>query len=150
MSSTDWLEKTIVIQASRARVWRALTDSKEFGIWFMVELEGPFEEGQSVSGRLTLPKYNNLTLTMVVDQLRAEEYFSYRWHPNAGDPEVDYSKEPMTLVEFHLEDIPEGTRLTVRESGFDQIPVERRNEALRMNNYGWEVQLKNIQRHVDD
>lgn len=146
--STDRIEKTIVLNAPRSRVWRALSDHREFGAWFGVELEGPFEPGATVSGRIKVAGYEHLTMDVVVESVEPERLFSYRWHPYAVDPDFDYSSEPMTLVEFHLEDADGGTRLTVVESGFDSIPESRRAEAYRMNEGGWSQQIRNIEKHV--
>lgn len=54
-SPTDRIEKEIVLRAPRARVWKALTDSREFGTWFRVALDGPFEAGKRITGRMTYP-----------------------------------------------------------------------------------------------
>jgi uncharacterized protein YndB with AHSA1/START domain len=145
---TDRIEKRILLRVPRARVWRALTDSKEFGAWFRVKLNGPFVVGQKVKGQVTYPGYEHLTFEVEVERMDAEELFSYRWHPAAVDPKVDYSKEPTTLVEFRLEDATGGTSLTLIESGFDALPVHRRDDAFRMNSGGWETQMKNIEQHV--
>jgi len=148
MSSTDRIEKEILLRAPRARVWRALTEAKQFGAWFGVALEGGFAEGATVRGRITHPDFDKFTMEVVIDRIVPEELFSYRWHPYAVDPKVDYSVEPMTLVEFRLSEAPGGTLLRVVESGFDRIPAARRAEALRMNDGGWSAQLRNIERHV--
>jgi uncharacterized protein YndB with AHSA1/START domain len=147
-SSTDRIEKEILLRAPRPRVWRALTDAGEFGAWFRVKLEGRFAAGERIEGKITHPGYEHLTMHLTVERMDAERLFSFRWHPYAIDPEVDYSAEPATLVEFRLEDVSGGTRLTVVESGFDQIPAARRAEAYRMNDQGWAAQMENIQRHV--
>ena len=147
-TSTDRIEKRITLRAPRARVWRALTSADEFGAWFRVKLEGAFSQGATVRGQILHPGYEHMTLEMVIDRIEPERYFSYRWHPHAVDPKVDYSPEPMTLVEFTLDDAPGGTRLTIVESGFDRIPLARRAEAFRMNSDGWSEQLQNIERHV--
>jgi uncharacterized protein YndB with AHSA1/START domain len=149
MSDTNRIEKTVLLKAPKARVWRALSDAREFGTWFRVNLEGPFQLGKSVKGKLAVPGYEHLTLEMIVERMDAPDHFSYRWHPFATDPAVDYSAEPMTLVEFRLEDAEEGTVLTIVESGFDLIPQNRRDEAFRMNDKGWAGQLQHIQRHVE-
>lgn len=146
--NTDRIEKSLVLRAPRSRVWRALSDADAFGSWFGVKLEGDFEPGARITGRITTPGYDHLTMEVVVEKVDPEKLFSYRWHPAAVDPDVDYSSEPMTLVEFHLEEVDEGTRLTLIESGFDQIPQARRADAFRMNEGGWEAQMKNIERHV--
>jgi uncharacterized protein YndB with AHSA1/START domain len=148
-SRTDRIEKQILLRAPRSRVWRALTDFEEFGAWFRVKLEAPFAVGRSTKGKITYPGYEHLTMEVMVERMDAESLFAFRWHPNAVDPNADYSKEPTTLVEFKLEDTSGGTRLTVSESGFDNIPAERRDEAFRMNSDGWAEQTENVKRHVD-
>jgi len=144
----DRIEKSIELAAPVSRVWRALTDYREFGQWFRVELEGPFVPGQVSRGRITYPGYEHVIMQVTVQKMEHERLFSYTWHPYAIDPKVDYSGEPPTLVEFKLEKIPSGTRLTVIESGFDKIPANRRAEAFRKNESGWAAQLQNIERHV--
>jgi uncharacterized protein YndB with AHSA1/START domain len=147
-SSTDRIEKSIHLRAPLARVWRALTDTAEFGKWFGVQLEGAFAVGQTICGRVTYPGYEHLTMEATVVRMDPERLFSFRWHPAAVDPKVDYAPEPTTLVEFRLEEAPGGTLLRVVESGFDQLPAGRRGDAFRMNSEGWDEQLQNIQRHV--
>ena len=146
---TDRIEKRIELKAPVARVWRVLTDDHEFGEWFRVRLEGPFVPGRTVRGHITYPGYEHLVMEVVVQTLDAERLFSFTWHPYAIDATVDYSKEPPTLVEFRLEKIPDGTRLTVVESGFDRIPPGRRAEAFRMNDGGWAEQMQNVARYVE-
>jgi uncharacterized protein YndB with AHSA1/START domain len=148
-TTTDRIEKEIVLRAPRSRVWRAITDSREFGAWFGVELEGSFAVGQTVTGRVTVPGYSEVTLAVLVERMEPERLFSYRWHPYAVDPKVDFSAEPMTLVEFRLEEAPGGTRLHIVESGFDRLPPHRRDEAFRMNGAGWQAQLENLCKHVE-
>jgi uncharacterized protein YndB with AHSA1/START domain len=146
--STDRIEKTIVLRAPRSRVWRAIADAQEFGAWFGMRLEGAFAPGKRLKGQVTVPGYEHVTGDITVERVEPERLFSYRWHPYAVDPGVDYSGEPTTLVEFRLGDVAGGTQLTVVESGFDRIPVARRAEAFRMNEGGWAEQMKNIERHV--
>jgi uncharacterized protein YndB with AHSA1/START domain len=148
-TTTDRIEKQIVLRAPRSRVWRALTDSKEFGAWFQSVFTEPFHPGARVKGRITYPGYEHLTMEIVIEAMEPERLFSYRWHPNAVDPAMDYSKESMTLVEFTLEDAEGGTRLRVVESGFDKIPIERRAEALKSNDGGWAEQMKSIARYLE-
>lgn len=148
MTNTDRIEKHIVLRAPRARVWRALTDAREFGAWFRVALEGEFTAGVTLRGRITHPGYEHVTMEMQIERIEPERLFSYRWHPYAIAPGVDYTNEPTTLVEFQLEEVDGGTRLTIVESGFDRIPAARRDEAFRMNEGGWQEQLGNIERHV--
>jgi uncharacterized protein YndB with AHSA1/START domain len=147
-SSTDRIEKRIVLRAPRTRVWRAIANAEEFGAWFRVRLEGAFSEGDAIRGRLTIPGYEHLTLEMLVERIDPERYFSYRWHPYAVDPAVDYSVEPTTLVEFKLEEIDGGTAVTIVESGFDRIPLGRRVEAFRMNEAGWAGQIEKLAQYV--
>ena len=146
--STDRIEKTIVLRAPRARVWRAVAQAEEFGAWFGLALEGTFAPGARLSGRLTTPGHEHLTLEITVERVEPEHLLSYRWHPYALEPGVDYASEPTTLVEFHLADVADGTQLTVVESGFDRIPPERRVIAFRMNEQGWAEQLTHIARYV--
>ncbi|HWY69594.1 MAG TPA: SRPBCC family protein [Terriglobales bacterium] len=145
---SDRIEKTIELKAPVSRVWRALTDYREFGEWFRVKIDGPFVPGQVSTGQVTYPGYEYLKWEAVVKKMEPEKLFSFTWHPAAVDSKKDYSKEPSTLVEFRLEKIPTGTRLVVTESGFDKIPSERRLEAFRMNEGGWTQQMKNIQNYV--
>ena len=147
-SSTDRIEKKVHLKAPRARVWKALTDAEEFGRWFGVKLEGPFVPGERARGRITHPGYEHVTMEIVVDRMEPEHTFAWRWHPAAVEPDVDYASEPMTVVAFTLEEQDGGTLLTVVESGFDAVPMTRRQTALRLNTEGWEGQMRNIERHV--
>lgn len=147
-TATDRIEKTVIINAPRSRVWQAIADAKQFGEWFRVNLNGQFKAGTTIRGQITYPGYEHVTMEMVVDRIEPERHFSYRWHPAGVDPKADYSSEPMTLVEFTLEDVSGGTRLTIVESGFDKIPLARRAEAFRMNEGGWGEQVTNIDRYV--
>jgi uncharacterized protein YndB with AHSA1/START domain len=147
-SSTDRIEQQIDLQAPLPRVWRALTDYKQFGAWFRVDLEAPFVAGRPTQGRITHPGYEHVVMRVVVEAIEPQRLFSFRWHPYAVDPTVDYSSEPMTLVEFRLEPTGSGTRLSVSESGFDAIPAGRRAEAFRMNRDGWSGQVRNIADYV--
>jgi uncharacterized protein YndB with AHSA1/START domain len=146
---TDRIEKDVVLRAPRARVWRAISDKMEFGRWFGVDFPpGTFAAGETVSGNITYPGYEHLMLEIDLVDVVPEERLSYRWHPNATDPTQDYSSEPKTLVTFTIQDVPEGTRLTIVESGFDRIPLDRRADAFRSNDGGWAEQTTRIARHV--
>jgi uncharacterized protein YndB with AHSA1/START domain len=142
------IEKKIELKASPPRVWRALTDYREFGEWFRVKMNQPFIEGQASRGRILNPGYEHLTFEIKVVRLQPETLFGFTWHPYAIDSKVDYSQETPTLVEFRLQKSATGTLLTLTESGFDKIPPDRRDEAWRMNEGGWEQQMKNIERYV--
>jgi uncharacterized protein YndB with AHSA1/START domain len=149
-TSTDKIEKEIVLKAPRARVWRALTDPAEFGKWFGVEMKDPFVPGAKATGKITHPGYEHLTLDMTVERMEPERLFSWRWHPYAVDAARDYSAEPTTLVECELTDVPGGTRLRIVESGFDRVPVARRAEAYRMNAEGWASQVRNVAKYLGE
>jgi uncharacterized protein YndB with AHSA1/START domain len=144
----DRIEKRIELKAPVSRVWRALTDYREFGEWFRVKLDGPFVVGQVSTGHITYPAYEHLKWTAVVQKMEPERLFSFTWHPYAVDPKIDYSKETPTLVEFRLEKTENGTLLLLTESGFEKIPSERRFEAFRMNDGGWTQQMNNIESYV--
>jgi uncharacterized protein YndB with AHSA1/START domain len=146
--TTDRIEKHFEVSASRSRVWRAISSADEFGTWFRVELDGPFTPGATVRGRLTIPGYEHVTLEMQIGKVEPEGYFSYRWHPYAVDPAIDYTAEPTTLVEFRLEEVAGGTAITITESGFDRLPASRRAEAFRMNEGGWAGQSKQLASYV--
>ena len=147
-SDTDRIEREILIRAPRSRVWRALTTPAEFGRWFRVTVDGSFAPGARVRGKVTYPGYEHVTWDITIDRMEPERLFSWRWHPYAVEPGVDYSAEPATLVVFELDEVPGGTRLRVVESGFDDVPLARRALAYRMNSEGWTEQMKNIERHV--
>jgi uncharacterized protein YndB with AHSA1/START domain len=149
-TSTDRIEKRVELRAPRSRVWRAITTAEEFATWFRVKLDGAFAEGATVRGDVTHANGEHVcTVEIQVEQIEPERYFSYRWHPYPMDPTVDYSAEPTTLVEFILEETEEGTAVTIVESGFDRIPLGRRAEAFRMNDGGWNGQIKNLTRYVE-
>jgi uncharacterized protein YndB with AHSA1/START domain len=144
----DRIEKQIELKAPISRVWRALTDYREFGEWFGVNLESEFVAGQLSRGQITYPGYEHLSMEITVQRMEPERLFSYEWHPYAIDPKADYSKEPLTLVEFRLEPNGNGTLLVVTESGFNKIPSDRRAVAFRMNEGGWAQQMKQIESYV--
>lgn len=144
----DRIEKSIEIHAPVSRVWRALTDHHEFGAWFHVNLNGPFQLGEVASGKITWPGYEHLTFHATVQAIDPEQYFAFTWHPYAVDPAVDYSEETPTLVEFHLEQSGAGTLLRVTESGFSDIPDRRRHEAFLRNSEGWTQQMQNVEEYV--
>ena len=148
-TSTDRIEKNIVLRAPRSRVWRAITNAKEFGEWFRMKLDGEIVQGATLHGTVTRPGNEHISpIEMLIEQVEPERYFSYRWHPYAIDAAVNYSGEAMTLVEFILDETEGGTAVTIVESGFDRIPLARRTEAFRMNNKGWAGQIKNLAQYV--
>jgi uncharacterized protein YndB with AHSA1/START domain len=149
-SDTDRIERSVVINAPRERVWSALSNAEEFGAWFGANLKGQsFAPGPRARGRITIPGYEHVSFDVVIERIEPQKLLSYRWHPYAVDPAVDYTKKQPTLVTFTLKDaLGKRTLLTVVESGFDNVPPHRRLEAFRMNSRGWEGQMDNIVRHV--
>jgi len=157
--NADYIEKKILLHAPRKRVWRALSDSAEFGSWFGVKFEGPFTPGAHLRGKIVgttvdtevakaQKQYEATPFEITVDLIEPERLFSFRWHPNAVEPGADYSHEPTTLIVFTLEDVPAGTLLTVKESGFDQIPLARRAKAFMANEQGWTAVVKLIEKYL--
>ena len=142
------IEKHVELKVPVSRVWKALTDSKEFGEWFRVSVDGPFRAGKATRGRILYPGYEHLTWEVMVQKIEPETLFSFTWHPYAIDPDKDYSSEPTTLVEFRLTPKGGNTLLAVTETGFDKLPKDRAFEAFRMNEGGWTEQMKNVERHV--
>ena len=160
MSTTDRIEKKIVLRAPRERVWNAISDAKQFGTWFGVEFDGPFVAGKPMKGRMTPTKvdrdvakmqepYAGKAFDCTIDRIEPMTLLSFRWHPFAIEPEVDYSKEPTTLVVFQLEEVAGGTQLTITETGFDNIPLERRAKAFAANDGGWTKQSELIAKYLD-
>ena len=153
------IEMHIVLKAPVARVWDALTDSRQFGIWFGMDLDGPFAAGQPITGRIAPTQvdaevakmqepYAGTPVSFVIDRIEPKTLFSMRWHPFAIDPAVDYSGEPMTLIVFALKETNDGVELTVTETGFEHIPAHRRTAALKANDGGWAKQMELIAAYV--
>ena len=158
-SSTDRIEKSVLLRAPRERVWRAISDSKQFGSWFGVAFDEPFVAGKAMVGKMVgttvdaevakrQEAYKGHRFEFTVDRVKPMRLFSFRWHPFAMDLSVDYSKEPSTLVAFVLEEVQDGTKLTVTESGFDKIPIERRAKAFAANEGGWAAQMTLIEKYL--
>ena len=146
MHSSDRIERKILLKASRSHVWRALANAEAFGQWFGVALEGKrFVAGERTQGQITYPGYEHLVWDVLVERVEPERVFSFRWHPYAVEPQVDYSQESETRVQFDLEDMDGGTLLKVVESGFDSLPEARRLKAFRMDSRGWDEQMANIE-----
>ncbi|WP_053151639.1 SRPBCC family protein [Pseudomonas sp. P97.38] len=146
MHSSDRIERKILLKVPRAQVWRALANAEAFGQWFGVALEGKrFVAGERTQGQITYPGYQHLIWDVAVERVEPERVFSFRWHPYAIEPDVDYSQEPETRVQFELEDMNGGTLLKVVESGFNAIPEARRLKAFRMDSRGWDEQMANIE-----
>jgi uncharacterized protein YndB with AHSA1/START domain len=157
--NTDSIEKKIVLKAPRERVWRAISDSRQFGAWFGAALDGPFVAGEWMTGRIAPtqvdPEVAKLQephagspWRMLVETIAPMERFAFRWHPFAIDKDRDYSDEPTTLVTFTLSDAQGGTLLTITETGFDQLPASRRDQAFKANEGGWAHQCKLIEKYL--
>jgi uncharacterized protein YndB with AHSA1/START domain len=157
-SPTDRIVKTTILKAPHDRVWRAISDAKQFGTWFGVEIVGSFEAGARMACKIAPTKvdpeiakaqepYAGTPFEIVVDRVEPMNVFSFRWHPFGVDKAID-SKEEMTLVEFKLEEVSGGTKLTVSESGFDKLPPERRAKAFAANEGGWAKQLELIAKYL--
>ena len=157
--STDRIEKKILLRAPRERVWDAISDSHKFGSWFGVAFEAPFVAGASLTGKIVpttadaeiaklQEPYTGKTFEFFVERIEPMHRCSFRWHPFAVEPDFDYSKEPTTLIVFELEEVSGGTLLTITESGFDQIPLERRAKAFAANDGGWTMQTQLIEKYL--
>jgi uncharacterized protein YndB with AHSA1/START domain len=146
----DCIQKEIDIAAPVSRVWQAITDYRQFGAWFLVNMEAPFVAGQPAYGQITHPGYEHVRMTITVQRIEPEHMFSFTWLPYAHDPAVDYSSETPTVVEFHLTATETGTHLQVTECGFQQVPEWRRDLAFRMNSNGWAQQVNNIRTYVEE
>jgi len=158
-SNTDRIEKKVLLRAPRERVWHAISDSKQFGSWFGVAFDGPFAPDKRMIGKIVpttvdlevaklQEPHRGTAFEFAVERIEPQRIFSFRWHPYAIDKGVDYSKEPSTLVMFELQEVAEGTMLTVTESGFDRIPIERRAKAFAANDGGWSHQMKLIEKYL--
>jgi len=158
-TDTDRIEKKVLLRAPRERVWHAISDARQFGSWFGVEFAGPFIAGATTIGNLVpttvdpeaakrQKQYEGFKFEFAIDRIEPQRLFSFRWHPFAVERGVDYSKEPATLVTFELEQQADGTMLTVTESGFDRIPLERRAKAFAANEQGWTAQIKLIEKYL--
>jgi uncharacterized protein YndB with AHSA1/START domain len=155
----DRIEKKVLLRAPKKRIWRAISDSTEFGKWFGVRFDGPFVPGAKVRGVIqpttvdaevakSQKPYEGTPFEITVERMEPERMFSFRWHPYAVEKGADYSAEPTTLVAFELEDAAGGVMLTLTESGFDGIPLERRAKAFEMNEGGWAKQVQLIALYV--
>jgi uncharacterized protein YndB with AHSA1/START domain len=158
-TNTDRIEKKVMLRAPRERVWRAISDANEFGSWFGVRFDGPFAPDTKLTGRIVpttvdeeiakmQKPHEGLAFEFTIDRIEPNRLFSFRWHPHAVDPNVDYSKEPSTLVVFELEEVAGGTMLTITESGFDRIAPERRAKAFAANDHGWSLQTTMIEKYL--
>jgi uncharacterized protein YndB with AHSA1/START domain len=148
VSELSTVERSTLVRAPRSRVWQALTTIKEFSIWFGVEAEGEFAPGARVRMISTGDCGKGEEVLIEVVKMEAPEIFSWRWHPGMKEPDVDYSAEPMTLVEFRLTEVEGGTQVTVVETGFDKLSLLRRARVFEQNDKGWELQLVSLAQYA--
>jgi len=157
--STNRIEKQVLLHAPLERVWRAITDSEQFGRWFGVALDGPFAVGVRSTGKIVpttvdpeiakLQKpHEGKPFEVWVEKLEPVHTFAYRWHPFAVETGVDYSSESRTLVQFELTESPAGTLLTISETGFDELPAARRANAFAAHDGGWASQTSLIRKFL--
>jgi uncharacterized protein YndB with AHSA1/START domain len=158
-TDTDRIVKKVMLRAPHHRVWSAISDASQFGSWFGVRFDGPFVAATNVTGRIvpttvdaevarSQEAYAGTAFEISIDRVEPTRLFSFRWHPYAVERGVDYSKEPTTLVVFELEEVSGGTMLTLTESGFDRIPIERRAKAFASNQQGWTAQMQLIEKYL--
>jgi uncharacterized protein YndB with AHSA1/START domain len=159
-TSTDRIEKKILLQAPLERVWRAISDSKQFGAWHGVKFDGPFVAGIGMVGKVApiavadveIARRHNRRegkpFTIWVERVEPMRLFSMRWYPFDEEPSADYSKEPTTLVEFRLEEVSGGTMLTIIESGFDGLSPEQRAREIASHEQGWAAQGPLIEKYL--
>ena len=157
--STDRIEKQVVLRAPMDRVWRAISDSQEFGRWFGVRIDGPFVAGTSVTATITgttvdeevadlQRPHAGARATWQIVAVEPSRRLAYRWHPFAVDADVDYAVEPTTLVEFTVSPTLDGVLLSIVESGFDAIPAARRSAAFEANSGGWAKQVELVRKYL--
>jgi len=144
----DSIEKIVELSAPVSRVWSAITDHVQFGEWFRVRLDDPFEVGATTTGQITYPGYEDIKWVSLTEEIAPERRFVFSWPPGAVDPDTEYAADAKVTVVFGLEPTEHGTRLTITESGFRQFPEQKRLEILRSNTEGWNIQAKNIADYV--
>ena len=145
---TDIIEKRIELRAPVSRVWKALTDHREFGTWFRVKLDGPFAVGKTTTGEMTYPGHEGVPWTSVTEVIEPPKRLVFRWPDCPPGEDVDPDTVWLT-VEFTLQPQDGGTLVTVTETGFAALPEDRRVSMLRDNLEGWAIQTVNLKRHVE-
>ena len=143
------IDRTIEIKATPERVWRALTSGAELSAWFQVTIEGEIAPGSEVWMTSAHPQHGGQRFRVRFVEMTPPRRFVWQWHPGAVDPNVDYSREPRTTVTFTLEPSGDGTRLSVAETGFDEISLARRAKVHSDNSQGWTQVLEWLRRHVE-
>jgi uncharacterized protein YndB with AHSA1/START domain len=146
---TSRIDRTIDVNAPPDRVWRALTTAADLAEWFHVRIEGDIAQGAEAWMTSTSKGYEGQRFLVRFIEMTAPHRFAWQWHPGAVDPAVDYSREPWTTVTFTLEPSGRGTRLSVSETGFDQIALARRAKVYADNNGGWTEVIVWIQKYAE-
>lgn len=143
------IDRDIEIAAPPERVYRALTDARELSAWFQVTIDGDITPGGDVWMTSVMPGHAGQRFRVTFLELTAPHTVVWCWHPGEVDPAVDYSKEPRTTVRFTLEAAPGGTRVTVAETGFDEIALARRAKVYGDNEQGWTEVLVWLRGHAE-
>ena len=144
------IDRTIELNAPRERVWRALTNADELSAWFQVKIEGAVAPDIDVWMTSLHPGHAGQRFRVRFTEMTPPERFVWEWHPGEVDPERDYSREPRTTVTFTLEPSARGTRLSVSETGFDEIALARRAKVYKDNSQGWLEVLVWLQTYVEE
>lgn len=145
----DRVEKSLDVRAPRSRVWRAISDAREFGTWFglgePLELQGTFEPGGRILVRWAGRREPELFCT--IERVEPERLLAFRWVPYEIADGDDPARHPTTLIEMRLADCDIGTRLTISESGFAALPADKQYKRDQ-NGMGWAIQLQSIAQHL--
>jgi uncharacterized protein YndB with AHSA1/START domain len=139
----DTIEREITVKASQKRVYQAISDPKQIVTWFPDEIEGSLAVGERPVFSFTAQKHKT---QIFVEAAKPYEYFAYRWVPGRAGIIGDVMKVPNTLVEFRIEETGDGTRVTLKESGFASLPAEVAEESLRDNSGGWNIMMDRLEK----
>jgi uncharacterized protein YndB with AHSA1/START domain len=148
-TTLDRVDRSIEINAPLDRVWRALTTAKDIAAWFQVTIEGEIGPGKEAWMTSQYPGHTGQRFLVRFKEMTPNKRFVWEWHPGAVDPAVDYSREPWTTVTFTLEPVGAGTRLSVAETGFNQISLARRAKVFQDNTQGWTEVIVWIQKYAE-
>ena len=143
------IDRTIEVNAPPDQVWRVLTTAKDLSTWFKVSVEGDIVAGAEIWMTSLNSGHEGTRFLVRIKEMTAPRRFVWEWHPGAVDPAIDYSREPWTTVTFTLEPSGRGTRLSVSETGFNDISLARRAKAYADNSQGWTEVLVWIQKYAD-
>lgn len=145
----DKIERIVVLKAPIERVYRAITDPKEWGTWFAHGVEGDFEPGSQPV--MDEGEYGRFRIAII--DVQPHHYFAFRWVSGSefvpqgfvGNP----LEHPNTLVEFFLNEIDGCTELRLVESGFAGLPDKYAEKNFNENCDGWEYQLNSLTEHLN-